>query len=90
VTKERCVFLDGGEKEILDQLKDKYINSGWSESNFHRFTNHDFEEYYPLQLQNIEDYIKIDGSSTRKEFSESAKEVIEILQSLLSLETNNS
>ena len=43
------VIIDDGveETKIIDKLKEKYVTSGWNESNFSQFTEHDFEKYYP-------------------------------------------
>lgn len=43
------IIIDGGEEEqqILERLKEKYKESGWTPANFHQFKEHDFEKYYP-------------------------------------------
>ena len=47
------VYIDSGENEnkIIDELKAKYVQSGWSASNFNQFSQHDFERYYPEQFK---------------------------------------
>jgi predicted ATPase len=47
------VVVDGGDEEakIIEKLKNKYTRSGWTESNFLQFSEHDFERYYPAQFQ---------------------------------------
>ena len=32
-------------------MKDVYSRSGWDESNFNQFSEHDFERYYPERFQ---------------------------------------
>ncbi|MCF2151605.1 AAA family ATPase [Desmonostoc muscorum LEGE 12446] len=47
------VVVDAGEEEakIIEKLKSKYTRSGWNESNFLQFCEHDFERYYPAEFQ---------------------------------------
>ncbi len=47
------VLIDGGEQEaeIINTMKNKYVNAGWNESNFTQFNEHDFEKYYPEEFQ---------------------------------------
>ncbi|MEA5565796.1 ATP-dependent nuclease [Anabaena sp. UHCC 0399] len=46
------VVVDGGDNEakIIEDLKSKYTRSGWNESNFLQFSEHDFERYYPAKF----------------------------------------
>jgi hypothetical protein len=47
------VIIDGGlvEQKIIFNLKEKYTKTGWDESNFKQFNEHDFEKYYPKEFQ---------------------------------------
>jgi len=47
------VLIDGGENEknIIETMKAKYVKSGWNETNFDQFLEHDFEKYYPEEFQ---------------------------------------
>ncbi|QMS88388.1 AAA family ATPase [Nostoc edaphicum CCNP1411] len=47
------VVVDAGEEEakIIEKLKSKYTLSGWNESNFLQFSEHDFERYYPAEFK---------------------------------------
>lgn len=47
------VLIDGGENEknIIETMKAKYVKSGWNETNFDQFSEHDFEKYYPEEFQ---------------------------------------
>ena len=53
------VIIDEGdsEKEIIDRLKRMYTPSGWDESHFDQFSEHDFENYYPNIFQDKVDRI---------------------------------
>ncbi len=47
------VILDGGKEEegVISKMKEKYLNSGWKESQFSQFIEHDFECYYPDEFK---------------------------------------
>lgn len=47
------VIIDGGVEEegVITKLKEIYKKSGWNDSNFSQFGEHDFERYYPLRFQ---------------------------------------
>lgn len=47
------VIVDAGhdEEEVIQKLKQTYIPSGWDESHFQQFVQHDFERYYPACFQ---------------------------------------
>lgn len=47
------VIIDGGkeEREIIEELKSRYIKNGWNENNFSQFSEHDFENYYPIRFK---------------------------------------
>ncbi|MBW4487573.1 MAG: AAA family ATPase [Trichocoleus desertorum ATA4-8-CV12] len=47
------VIIDGGskEKEVIEDLKNQYVSSGWQEDHFLQFQQHDFELYYPQEFQ---------------------------------------
>ena len=73
------VLLDGGEEEskIIQKLRDKYVNSGWNDSNFKQFTHHDFERYYPLEFQpKVNEILKINDKNKKRE--EKRKLIIEL------------
>lgn len=46
------VQIDSGKEEeiIITKMKDKYAKSGWNKTNFGQFSEHDFENYYPLEF----------------------------------------
>ena len=48
------VIIDNGieESKIIESLKSVYTKSGWNEDNFSQFTEHDFEQYYPVKFKN--------------------------------------
>jgi predicted ATPase len=102
------VYIDAGEKEekIVSDMRLKYETSGWNESNFSQFSEHDFEKYYPPEFQeevsrvlsiankkekrtnkkflldNVKVWIRENEEKAKEEFRQSAKEIIEILQSI--------
>lgn len=47
------VYIDSGVKEnlIISKMRSVYSKSGWNESNFDQFSEHDFEKYYPDKFQ---------------------------------------
>ena len=53
------VYIDAGNKEegIIEEFKDMYTKSGWEESCFNQFSEHDFEKYYPAIFQEKVDVI---------------------------------
>jgi polyribonucleotide nucleotidyltransferase len=63
------VILDAGAEEetIINQLKGLYKKSGWKDSNFGQFTNHDFEKYYPsIFNEKVEATLKIADKKTKR------------------------
>lgn len=46
------IVVDNGENEksIINNLKIKYCDSGWSAKQFQQFSKHNFEEYYPSRF----------------------------------------
>jgi AAA15 family ATPase/GTPase len=64
------VIIDGGEeeKQILDKMKEYYCKSGWKESNFNQFKEHDFEMYYPSEFkERVESVVKIVDKYKKRE-----------------------
>ncbi|MEH2072592.1 MAG: ATP-binding protein [Nostoc sp.] len=64
------VVVDAGEEEakIIEKLKSKYTSSGWNESNFLQFSEHDFEKYYPQEFQGKVDIIlQMSGGKHRQQ-----------------------
>lgn len=47
------VIVDAGPDgdEVIQKLKQTYVTSGWDESHFQQFAQHDFEKYYPDSFQ---------------------------------------
>lgn len=71
------VIIDSGEEEtkIINELKGMYVKSGWKESNFSQFSEHDFEMYYPSIFKDeVETIIRIQNKNTKRE---SKKELLE-------------
>lgn len=63
------VMIDGGikEKVIIDQLKEKYLSSGWNENNFSQFSEHDFEKYYPERFsKQVEEILAITDKKDKR------------------------
>ncbi|MES2726028.1 MAG: AAA family ATPase [Bacteroidota bacterium] len=63
------VLIDGGneEKKIIDKMKETYIKSGWNESSFGQFDEHDFERYYPKEFQlQVDEILTIEDRQTRR------------------------
>lgn len=71
------VIVDAGDKEakIIEDLKSKYTRSGWNDSNFLQFSEHDFERYYPAQFQAEVD--KVLQKSSGKHRQDSKKALLE-------------
>ncbi len=64
------VVLDNGEEEkrIIVTLKELYKKTGWNESNFTQFNEHDFEKFYPSSFQQkTEEVLKIKDKQKRRE-----------------------
>ena len=64
------VIIDSGEEEtkIINELKGMYLKSGWEESNFSQFSEHDFEMYYPSIFKDeVETIIRIQNKNTKRE-----------------------
>jgi predicted ATPase len=71
------VIIDSGEEEekIITKIKDKYTKSGWNESNFGQFSEHDFEKYYPHDFKlKVAEIIKI---TDKRERRNSKKQLLE-------------
>ena len=70
------VIIDAGvdEKKVIDNLKERYIPSGWKEENFLQFKEHDFEKYYPHEFK-----LKVDAAlaKDKKYIRESKKELLD-------------
>jgi len=62
------VVIDAGENEqnILENIKDKYIKSGWNESQFIQLSKHNFEEYYPTRFQDKVSEILLETNKKNK------------------------
>lgn len=47
------VYIDSGkeENEIISEIRLRYVKSGWKESNFSQFSEHDFEKYFPSRFR---------------------------------------
>ena len=71
------VIIDGGveETKIIDELKGMYCKSGWNESNFSQFSEHDFEMYYPSIFKDEAE--KIIGITNKNIKRESKKVLLE-------------
>lgn len=64
------VIIDSGEEEtkIINELKEMYLKSGWQESNFSQFSEHDFEMYYPSIFKDeVETIIGIQNKNNKRE-----------------------
>jgi AAA15 family ATPase/GTPase len=62
------VVIDAGnqEKEIIEKLKKRYMQSGWREENFLQFNEHDFERYYPHQFKSdIDNVLNIETNNNK-------------------------
>lgn len=63
------VIIDSGTEEelILEKLRSKYTKSGWNESNFGQFSEHNFERYYPSEFTDkVDEVIKISDKQKRR------------------------
>lgn len=71
------VLVDGGDKEkkVIEQLREKYVSSGWSESCFKQLKEHDFEMYYPAEFQGEVGVVL--GIQDKKERRDGKKELLE-------------
>lgn len=71
------VVIDGGPDEsiIINDLKEKYLKSGWKEEQFSQFTQHDFEKYYPDPF--TEQVQRVLSISNKKEKRESKRLLLE-------------
>lgn len=68
------VYIDAGkeEKEIISEIQSRYTKSGWNESNFGQFLEHDFENYYPDRFKtDAQEILKI--TDKQKKRAEKAK-----------------
>jgi len=64
------VIIDEGieEAKIIEELKATYKKSGWKESNFSQFNEHDFERYYPNRFKDKVDMIlSISNNQAKRE-----------------------
>lgn len=64
------VLIDGGEEEnkIVNQLRSKYAATGWKESNFSQFSEHNFEKYYPeIFKDEVERVLKITDKQAKRQ-----------------------
>ncbi|MBD2452758.1 AAA family ATPase [Nostoc sp. FACHB-87] len=63
------VIVDAGDEEakIIEKLKSKYTLSGWNDTNFLQFSEHDFERYYPAQFQaQVDTILQMPGGKNRQ------------------------
>ena len=63
------VYIDSGEEEeqIISDMRNMYNASGWNESNFSQFSEHDFEKYYPARFQEaVESILAIEGKQEKR------------------------
>ena len=75
-TNKVWVVIDDGDKEakIIKDLKDMYMPSGWNESQFQQFSNHDFEIYYPKHFTaEVQKVLQIPKTNDQKRRQEKAK-----------------
>lgn len=82
------IIIDAGdeEKQIIDKIKNKYTKSGWNESNFGQFTEHDFEKYYPSEFQSeVDDVIKIKDKQQRRK---AKKELLDKVKQWIATDEN--
>jgi hypothetical protein len=64
------VLVDGGndEKNVIDQLKATYANTGWRADQFQQLSQHEFEHYYPSQFHGaVTDLAKISNKANKRE-----------------------
>lgn len=71
------VIIDSGDEEanIINKMKEKYTKSGWLETNFSQFKEHDFEKYLPYEFQSKVDEILV--IKDKQERRKAKKELIE-------------
>ncbi len=80
------VIIDAGEKEeaVIQMLKDRYPTdkTGWRESQFQQFSEHDFERYYPDAFKaEVERVLAITNKDEkRREKGALAKKVVQWAQ----------
>ncbi|TAF73814.1 MAG: hypothetical protein EAZ53_11320 [Bacteroidetes bacterium] len=82
------IIIDSGEEEkiIITKIRDKYTKSGWNESNFGQFNEHDFEKYYPLDFQpKVDEIIKI---SDKQKLRDSKKQLLEEVKQWIAEDEN--
>ncbi len=63
------VYIDAGEEEgkIIADMRRVYSSSGWNESNFNQFSEHDFESYYPERFQEeVRQVLSITGKQEKR------------------------
>lgn len=63
------VYIDSGEEEkaIIEDMRRVYSSSGWNESNFNQFSEHDFEKYYPSRFQEeVSRVLSISGKQNKR------------------------
>jgi len=73
------VLIDGGveEAKIIQTMKETYSKSGWNESNFAQFKEHDFELYYPSKFQaQVTEILAIKNTTERREAKKSLLEEV--------------
>ncbi|MBN8696954.1 MAG: AAA family ATPase [Bacteroidetes bacterium] len=83
------VIIDAGSEEqnIINRMRDKYSKSGWNESNFSQFSEHDFEKYLPAEFQEkVDMVIAIKDKYKRRQ---AKKELIEEVKVWIHEDENN-